>query len=553
MIPTRRRLLAFTVTLLVTLAIALPTVTAAGGDQAVTGGWFYPQAGPGDGTGYTVADIDNQAFFTTFTNAGRVNAMGYPISRRYEYNGFVRQAFQRAVLQWDPNTGAITFANLIDEVGDRDGSVDGLPIADWLLSRWQIPATADWSGDAGLPWPEVVDAHLALLDQNPAIAARFYAVPNWLELYGLPMAYADLGPVRTLRAQRAVFQHWTDAGPWGPAGSVVLANVGDLAGGAGVFSDASRVAHGADTIPDPAAGSTAPPPPPAPPTTYTPTVLAVDSRAEVPGIAIAAEVNAFVESTAAVWGWRPTVPVTFYLHGTRAGFSAGVEQVLGQPIDRQFYENNIAAVAIKTDVLTGGRAVVFKLERADGTLQDDIEIIRVILAHEYTHILQYENTGSLATTWFVEGMANVVAFSNFPLGVGLYEYDTRVPAALGNGTLPSVRLLHENWASFGGSLADLNLAYGTAYYVVNFLANRVGGMTLMQILSDLDTGLTFEQALDARTGFNLDTLDGAFKEWMWATLMSPVSPRLYSDPFPNGLYSNSPSPTILLHTAPLGS
>lgn len=96
-----------------------------------------------------MADVDGQGFLTAFNEAGGVDALGYPISRRYEFGGFVRQAFQRGVLQWDPNTGEITFANLIDEVGDRGGTVEGLPMSEWLLSRWQIPASGDWSADGG--------------------------------------------------------------------------------------------------------------------------------------------------------------------------------------------------------------------------------------------------------------------------------------------------------------------------------------------------------------------------------------------------------------------
>jgi hypothetical protein len=195
------------------LGTLLPATARTAGEQAVAGGWFYPQAGPGNGTGYMVANVGAQGFYDAFTGAGSINSLGYPISRRYDHNGFIRQAFQRAVLQWDPNSDAISFANLIDEVGDSGGSVGGVPMAEWLLSVWQIPATADWLSDVGRPWEEVVDANLALLDQNAAIAARFYAISNWLDLYGLPTAYADFGPVRTLRAQRAVFQHWTDAGP----------------------------------------------------------------------------------------------------------------------------------------------------------------------------------------------------------------------------------------------------------------------------------------------------------------------------------------------------
>ena len=70
----------------------LPATARAAGEQAVAGGWFYPQAGPGDGTGYTVANVGAQGFYDTFSNAGGVSALGYPISRRYDEEKYPRPA-----------------------------------------------------------------------------------------------------------------------------------------------------------------------------------------------------------------------------------------------------------------------------------------------------------------------------------------------------------------------------------------------------------------------------------------------------------------------------
>ena len=499
------------------LALALVAPAAADGHHTVGDSAFFSQAGPGDGTGYAVADVDGQEFFKAFNDAGGVDALGYPISRRYEFGVFVRQAFQRGVMQWDPNTGGITFANLMDEVEDREGTAEGLPVGEWLLSKWQIPESRYWSADGRRTWPEVMDAHLALLKESAVIRDRFFAAPNWLDLYGLPMGFVDLGPVRTLRAQRAVFQHWTDAEPWGPAGSVAPANVGDLARAAGMFSDGALQSHGADTVPVPAEAEP-PEEPPSTPTYVTPRVVAMDGRAELPGIAIAEAVAMFVESTAADWGWRPAVAVTFYLHGSRGGYSDGIEATLGTELseaDRSFYETSTAAVAIRRDVVTGGRAVVIKLEQADGSLMD-IEVARVLLAHEYTHVMQFDFLSRLQPSWFVEGMADVVAFSNFPDGVGQYGYDTSIPAALRDGTLPSLRSLHEDWGSYSDRLP---LAYGTAYYGVNYLAGQIGGMAILQILSDVDAGAGFEDALSAHGGYSLESLDAALRDWMQATLV----------------------------------
>ena len=202
-----------------------------------------------------------------------------------------------------------------------------------------------------------------------------------------------------------------------------------------------------------------------------PDVKAMDERSGGPGVDIRTAVEAFVENVAATWGWRPTQLVTFYLHGSRSGFSAGLESVFGERIDREFYETNITAVAIKDDVVTGGRAVVMNLELSDGTLMD-LELTTVILAHEYTHVLQFDFVSELQPVWFVEGMANTVAFSNYPLGVGRYRYNTTVPAALRGGFLPSISELDGSWTSFQSSLERLNLAYGAAYYAVNHAAER---------------------------------------------------------------------------------
>ena len=210
--------------------------------------------------------------------------------------------------------------------------------------------------------------------------------------------------------------------------------------------------------------------------------------------------------------------VTFYLHGTRSGYSDGIEATLGIPLsdaDRTYYETSTATVAIRRDVLTGGRAGGIKLEQADGTLMG-LEGARGGLAHEYTHVMQFDFVSRIEPAWFVEGMADVVAFSNFPDGLGLYGYSVSIPAALSNGTMPSLRSLHEDWSSYSG---QLSLVYGTSYYAVNFLANRIGGQGILQILSDVDTGASFEDVLNAHGGYTLESLDAAFRDWMRTTLL----------------------------------
>lgn len=40
--------------------------------------------------------------------------LGYPISDRYFQGGCVTQAFQKAILQWHPDSGQVTFINIFD-------------------------------------------------------------------------------------------------------------------------------------------------------------------------------------------------------------------------------------------------------------------------------------------------------------------------------------------------------------------------------------------------------------------------------------------------------
>ncbi len=170
-------------------------------DHAIADGWVYSQTGPGDGTGFAVTDANGIPFWTKFHQLGEVATLGYPVWRRFVYKGFTNMAFQKAILQWQPESMSMNFLNIFDEL-----SAAGKDAA--LATTKLTPASRDWSGDVGLAWEDVVDRHLAVLDENSAIKARFLADADWLNHYGLPMGYEDFGDVRVVRAQRAAFQQW---------------------------------------------------------------------------------------------------------------------------------------------------------------------------------------------------------------------------------------------------------------------------------------------------------------------------------------------------------
>ena len=197
-------------------------------DYPVGNGHFYSQTGEDTGRGFVVFDDHEARFWTAFQNEGGIPTLGFPVSSRYRFKGLPTQAFQKAILQWDSAKGGVNFLNTLDELSlaGRDPE---------LLAFRQTPLHVALIEDAGLNpatpegFSKIVQNHLQILTQNTLIRERFESESRWLELYGLPVSYADFGPVQVLRAQRQVFQVWTVDDGGGPKGVPVLANSGDVA------------------------------------------------------------------------------------------------------------------------------------------------------------------------------------------------------------------------------------------------------------------------------------------------------------------------------------
>jgi S1-C subfamily serine protease len=192
-------------------------------DFPVPNGHFYSQAsGQGSDFGFAMTDEGGIAFYAEFTRLGSVDALGYPSSNRFALGGFVTQATQKALLQWRPDSQRVEFVNVFDLFTQR--GLDPTLAHDRL-----IPPTEDNAPDSQLSWSRVVARHLALLDQDPAIRARYLADPQAIRDYGLPQGAEDFGGVFVLRSQRAAFQHWRIATSFAQPGDVTQVNAGDLA------------------------------------------------------------------------------------------------------------------------------------------------------------------------------------------------------------------------------------------------------------------------------------------------------------------------------------
>ena len=158
-----------------------------------------------------------------FVKARDLDALGYPISRRWTDGPFTLQAFQKVILQWHPGKRQMNYFNTLDALANRYPEVE-LPF---------VPGHQVLEADRGMDFETVTRNHLALLEQNPAIQQRFLADPDWLNLYGLPIRYeereVDGNPqgVQLLRTQRTVFAVWNVPAPGTTIGRVLLQNTPD--------------------------------------------------------------------------------------------------------------------------------------------------------------------------------------------------------------------------------------------------------------------------------------------------------------------------------------
>ncbi|MGB0384689.1 MAG: TolB family protein [Ardenticatenaceae bacterium] len=229
---------------------------------------FFTETVDGEG-GFSVCDND-QAHFRTAFEAWGLQKIGYPISQRYSRDGFVTQAFQKAIMQWRSESEHVVLANIFDDLHN-----DGFD--ETLFSTRQTPPQlpAGWDGDVS--FTKVIERRQMLLDVRPALRDAYLASNDPLTFYGLPTSeIQDMGNHYAIRTQRAVLQEWKEDVPWAKTGDVTIANGGDIAKELGALpAEALLPETSASELPS--GPIPAPPTPPAPQPTATPeTTLSPD-------------------------------------------------------------------------------------------------------------------------------------------------------------------------------------------------------------------------------------------------------------------------------------
>lgn len=203
---------------------------------------FFTETAGGHG-GFTVCDDEQARFRSAFQNWGLQN-IGYPISQRYARDGFVTQAFQKAIMQWRPESNTVALVNIFDDL--HNAGFD-----ETLLRVRQTPPQlpADWD-DPGLSFNQIIQRRQALLNTRPALRRTYFASTDPLNFFGLPTSEViDMGNHYAIRLQRAVLQEWKENVPWARAGQVTIANGGDIAKELGALPSEALVPSSMTTTP----------------------------------------------------------------------------------------------------------------------------------------------------------------------------------------------------------------------------------------------------------------------------------------------------------------
>ena len=226
----RVALAVLTIVAVATLAVGPSVGALACAGVALDAGCLFTITG-GDTTdpddGYAVTNADGVPLWD-FVRDRDLQAIGYPmpataISQRWVNGPFTLQAFQKVILQWDPDKGRMNYYNTLDVLANRYPEVE-LP---------NVPPHQVLEADWGADFATITQNHLALLEQNLAIKDQFLSEPDWLSLYGLPISYeereVDGHPqgLQLLRTQRTVFVIWNVPAPGTAVGRVNLQNVPD--------------------------------------------------------------------------------------------------------------------------------------------------------------------------------------------------------------------------------------------------------------------------------------------------------------------------------------
>ena len=133
------------------------------------------------------------------------------------------------------------------------------------------------------------------------------------------------------------------------------------------------------------------------------------------------------------------------------------------------------------------------------------------VAHELTHAVVGQMTFNPYNSipfWLNEGLAVHVQFTRLTLPS---QFTTALSNAISNNTLISVRSLCDPFSAYADKA---NLSYAESVSLVTYLINQYGSTKMEQLLNTFAGGSSYDGALQANYGFDMDGLFTQWKTWV---------------------------------------
>jgi hypothetical protein len=133
------------------------------------------------------------------------------------------------------------------------------------------------------------------------------------------------------------------------------------------------------------------------------------------------------------------------------------------------------------------------------------------VAHELTHAVVGQMTFNPYNSipfWLDEGLAVHVQFTGLTLPS---QFTTALSNAISNNTLISVRSLCDPFSAYADKA---NLSYAESVSLVTYLINQYGSNKMEQLLNTFAQGSSYDGALQANYGFDMDGLFTQWKTWV---------------------------------------
>lgn len=137
----------------------------------------------------------------------------------------------------------------------------------------------------------------------------------------------------------------------------------------------------------------------------------------------------------------------------------------------------------------------------------DLETVKQILFHEYTHAVVHEATRGRCPVWLNEGLAEYEGAR-----YGRRRLNQLAEAAAGNRLVPWEQLDH--YFSMTLPVEQAALGYQQSHSIVQYLADRYGFWRIRRLLVALGSGTSLDQALEQEFHIKLQRLQANWRSWL---------------------------------------